>query len=131
MEGGVAGEEEEQRNVDFAFNLNRWVISLPRVANQLEQRSESEVMYMYGRCCIHGRSTIHHLSLRKQLSTLDPFLILRTSKLLVDQDPSLVGNLLVERLVGARLQLISKEEYSQIGSVVSLLLTSISFISTN
>jgi 1-aminocyclopropane-1-carboxylate deaminase/D-cysteine desulfhydrase-like pyridoxal-dependent ACC family enzyme len=70
---------------------------------------------------------------------LDPFLILRTSKLHVDQDPALVGNLLVERLVGARLQLISKEEYAQIGSVVSLsLLTSIfhflsqfSFISTN
>jgi 1-aminocyclopropane-1-carboxylate deaminase/D-cysteine desulfhydrase-like pyridoxal-dependent ACC family enzyme len=62
---------------------------------------------------------------------LDPFLILRTSKLHVDQDPALVGNLLVERLVGARLQLISKEEYSQIGSVVSLLLTSISSISTN
>ncbi|CAJ2675869.1 unnamed protein product [Trifolium pratense] len=48
---------------------------------------------------------------------LDPFLILRTSKLLVDQDPALVGNLLVERLVGASLQLISKEEYAQIGSV--------------
>ncbi|GAU46687.1 hypothetical protein TSUD_254530 [Trifolium subterraneum] len=58
---------------------------------------------------------------------LDPFLILRTSKLLVDQDPALVGNLLVERLVGACLQLISKEEYAQIGSVVRLLLTSISF----
>lgn len=48
---------------------------------------------------------------------LDCFLILRTSKLLVDQDPGLVGNLLVERLVGAHIQLISKEEYSQIGSV--------------
>ncbi|KEH21437.1 1-aminocyclopropane-1-carboxylate deaminase, putative [Medicago truncatula] len=48
---------------------------------------------------------------------LDPFLILRTSKLLVDQDPTLTGNLLVERLIGAHLQLISKEEYSQIGSV--------------
>lgn len=48
---------------------------------------------------------------------LDCFLILRTSKVLVDQDPGLVGNLLVERLVGAHIQLISKEEYSQIGSV--------------
>ncbi|KAK9925680.1 hypothetical protein M0R45_022951 [Rubus argutus] len=48
---------------------------------------------------------------------LDSFLILRTSKLLVDQDPGLTGNLLVERLVGAHIELISKEEYSKIGSV--------------
>ncbi|RYR73907.1 hypothetical protein Ahy_A02g008487 isoform A [Arachis hypogaea] len=36
---------------------------------------------------------------------------------LVDQDPGLVGNLLVERLVGAHVELISKEEYGRIGSV--------------
>ncbi|KAJ8752485.1 hypothetical protein K2173_004773 [Erythroxylum novogranatense] len=49
---------------------------------------------------------------------LDSYLILRTSKVLVDQDPGLTGNLLVERLVGAHVQLISKEEYAQVGSVV-------------
>lgn len=38
---------------------------------------------------------------------------------LVDQDPGLTGNLLVERFVGAHIQLISKEEYARIGSVVS------------
>lgn len=38
----------------------------------------------------------------------------------MDKDPGLTGNLLVERLVGANVQLISKEEYAQIGSVVSL-----------
>ncbi|KDP37415.1 hypothetical protein JCGZ_07942 [Jatropha curcas] len=48
---------------------------------------------------------------------LDCYLILRTSKVLVDQDPGLTGNLLVDRLVGAHVQLISKEEYAQIGSV--------------
>ncbi|XP_057987751.1 bifunctional D-cysteine desulfhydrase/1-aminocyclopropane-1-carboxylate deaminase, mitochondrial [Hevea brasiliensis] len=48
---------------------------------------------------------------------LDCYLILRTSKVLVDQDPGLTGNLLVERLIGAHVQLISKEEYAQIGSV--------------
>ncbi|OIV94165.1 hypothetical protein TanjilG_13782 [Lupinus angustifolius] len=48
---------------------------------------------------------------------LDCYLILRTSKALVDQDPGLTGNLLVERLVGAHVQLISKEEYAKIGSV--------------
>ncbi|KAJ4713621.1 bifunctional D-cysteine desulfhydrase/1-aminocyclopropane-1-carboxylate deaminase, mitochondrial-like [Melia azedarach] len=48
---------------------------------------------------------------------LDCYLILRTSKVLVDQDPGLTGNLLVERLVGAHVELISKEEYAKIGSV--------------
>ncbi|KAL5545189.1 hypothetical protein UlMin_008973 [Ulmus minor] len=47
---------------------------------------------------------------------LDCYLILRTSKVLVDQDPGLTGNLLVERLVGAHIELISKEEYAKIGS---------------
>ncbi|KAK5782524.1 hypothetical protein PVK06_037028 [Gossypium arboreum] len=48
---------------------------------------------------------------------LDSYLILRTSKLLVDKDPGLTGNLLVERFMGAHIQLISKEEYAKIGSV--------------
>ncbi|XP_057975832.1 putative D-cysteine desulfhydrase 1, mitochondrial isoform X2 [Malania oleifera] len=48
---------------------------------------------------------------------LDCYLILRTSKALVDRDPGLTGNLLVERLVGAHVELVSKEEYSKIGSV--------------
>ncbi|XP_062221840.1 putative D-cysteine desulfhydrase 1, mitochondrial isoform X2 [Phragmites australis] len=48
---------------------------------------------------------------------LDCYLILRTSKLLVEKDPGLVGNLLVERLVGAHIDLVSKEEYGKIGSV--------------
>ncbi|CAA0820958.1 Bifunctional D-cysteine desulfhydrase/1-aminocyclopropane-1-carboxylate deaminase-mitochondrial [Striga hermonthica] len=49
---------------------------------------------------------------------LDCYLILRTSKVLVDQDPGLTGNLLVERLVGAHIDLVSKEEYASVGSVV-------------
>lgn len=48
---------------------------------------------------------------------LDCYLILRTSKVLVDQDPGLTGNLLVERLVGAHVDLVSKEEYASVGSV--------------
>ncbi|KAJ0981215.1 hypothetical protein J5N97_009470 [Dioscorea zingiberensis] len=47
---------------------------------------------------------------------LDCYLILRTSKALVDKDPGLTGNLLVERLVGAHIDLVSKEEYAKIGS---------------
>ncbi|KAL7234966.1 hypothetical protein ACSBR1_018441 [Camellia fascicularis] len=48
---------------------------------------------------------------------LDCYLILRTSKVLVDKDPGLTGNLLVERLVGAHSDLVSKEEYAKIGSL--------------
>ncbi|GAB4842682.1 hypothetical protein Ancab_012658 [Ancistrocladus abbreviatus] len=48
---------------------------------------------------------------------LDCYLILRTSKALVDRDPGLTGNLLVERLVGAHIDLVSKEEYAKVGSV--------------
>nr|XP_033517212.1 putative D-cysteine desulfhydrase 1, mitochondrial [Nicotiana tomentosiformis] len=47
---------------------------------------------------------------------LDCYLILRTSKLLVDKDPGLIGNLLVERLIGAHIDLVSKEEYAKVGS---------------
>lgn len=48
---------------------------------------------------------------------LDCYLILRTSKVFVDKDPGMVGNLLVERLVGAHIELVSKEEYAKTGSV--------------
>ncbi|KAJ0981213.1 hypothetical protein J5N97_009468 [Dioscorea zingiberensis] len=47
---------------------------------------------------------------------LDCYLILGTSKVLVDKDPGLTGNLLVERLVGAHIDLVSKEEHAKIGS---------------
>lgn len=43
---------------------------------------------------------------------------LHVLQLLVDQDPGLTGNLLVEHLVGAHIKLISKEEYAKVGSVV-------------
>lgn len=48
---------------------------------------------------------------------LECYLILRTSKVLVDKDPGLTGNLLVERLVGAHINLVTKEEYAKVGSV--------------
>ncbi|XP_062118179.1 putative D-cysteine desulfhydrase 1, mitochondrial [Humulus lupulus] len=48
---------------------------------------------------------------------LDSYIILFTSKDFVDQDPGLTGNLLVERLVGAHVELISETEFANIGSV--------------
>eukprot|EP00238_Polyblepharides_amylifera_P007448 CAMPEP_0196587590 /NCGR_PEP_ID=MMETSP1081-20130531/57954_1 /TAXON_ID=36882 /ORGANISM="Pyramimonas amylifera, Strain CCMP720" /LENGTH=369 /DNA_ID=CAMNT_0041909809 /DNA_START=87 /DNA_END=1196 /DNA_ORIENTATION=- len=47
---------------------------------------------------------------------LDSHLILRTSLEGVDQDPGLVGNLLVSRMVGAQLEMVTREEYIQLGS---------------
>ncbi|GAB4820856.1 hypothetical protein N2152v2_007902 [Parachlorella kessleri] len=46
---------------------------------------------------------------------LECHLVLRNSAALVDADPGLVGNLLVDRLVGAHIHQISKEEYGQYG----------------
>ncbi|XP_052181492.1 putative D-cysteine desulfhydrase 1, mitochondrial [Diospyros lotus] len=48
---------------------------------------------------------------------LDCYLILFTSKILVDKDPGLTGSLLVERLVGAHIGLVSVEEYVNVGSL--------------
>jgi D-cysteine desulfhydrase family pyridoxal phosphate-dependent enzyme len=47
---------------------------------------------------------------------LDCYLILRNSRASADSDPGLVGNLLVERLVGANVEQVTKEEYTRIGS---------------
>lgn len=47
---------------------------------------------------------------------LDCYLILRASRTQVNEDPGLTGNLLVERMVGAHIELVSKEEYRQFGS---------------
>ncbi|MEW5309824.1 MAG: hypothetical protein WDW38_001678 [Sanguina aurantia] len=44
-------------------------------------------------------------------------LLLRTSRLLVDEDPGIQGNLLVERMAGATLHMVTKEEYASAGSL--------------
>lgn len=46
---------------------------------------------------------------------LDAHLILRTSASVVDDDPGIDGNLLIERMVGATIHLVTKEEYAQHG----------------
>ncbi|KAL3820379.1 hypothetical protein ACJIZ3_006284 [Penstemon smallii] len=48
---------------------------------------------------------------------LDCYLILNTSKVPVDKDPGLTGNLLVTRLAGAHIDLVSKEDYANVGGV--------------
>lgn len=48
---------------------------------------------------------------------LDSHLVLRTSVADVDKDPGLSGNLLVERAVGAAVELVSRSEYQEHGSV--------------
>ncbi|XP_049396948.1 bifunctional D-cysteine desulfhydrase/1-aminocyclopropane-1-carboxylate deaminase, mitochondrial isoform X8 [Solanum stenotomum] len=49
---------------------------------------------------------------------LDCYLILLTKDLPVDKDPGFTGNLIVDRLVGAHIDLVSKEEYANVGSEV-------------
>ena len=61
----------------------------------------------------HCRAT----SVASRYLGLDCFLILRNSRAAVDSDPGLVGNLLVERLVGASVEQVTKEEYTRVGSV--------------
>jgi len=59
----------------------------------------------------HTRAT----ALAARAVGLETHLVLRTSRALVDQDPGFVGNLLPERLVGAHIHLVTKEEYARIG----------------
>ncbi|CAI5468479.1 unnamed protein product [Closterium sp. Yama58-4] len=60
----------------------------------------------------HCRAT----AVAARLAGLEAHLILRTSRALAGSDPGLEGNLLVERMVGARVHLVSKEEYAKHGS---------------
>lgn len=107
------------------------------MADAVEQQADT-VITIGGIQSNHCRAT----TVASNYLNLDTHLILRTSKvssflriishqnlsfhltlflglqLLADGDPGLVGNLLVERLVGANVHLISKEEYSSIGSEV-------------
>ena len=84
-------------------------------------------MYIYMHVCVcvcvlqvtiggiqsnHARAT----AVASRFCGLDSHLVLRTSKLVVDEDPGLVGNLLVERMVGASVHLCTKEEYGKVGS---------------
>lgn len=46
---------------------------------------------------------------------LEAHVVLRTSRLAVDQDPGATGNLLVSRLANAHVHLVSKEEYARHG----------------
>ncbi|CAI5507873.1 unnamed protein product [Closterium sp. Naga37s-1] len=60
----------------------------------------------------HCRAT----AVAARLAGLEAHLILRTSRALADSDPGLEGNLLVERMVGAKVHLVTKEEYAKHGS---------------
>ncbi|GIL44459.1 hypothetical protein Vafri_1914 [Volvox africanus] len=60
----------------------------------------------------HARAT----AVAARYLSLQCHLILRTSRQEVVSDPGLVGNLLVERMAGAQLHLVTKEEYGTVGS---------------
>ncbi len=56
----------------------------------------------------HARAT----AAAARIAGLDAHLVLRTSRARVDDDPGIDGNLLVSRLVGATIHLVTKEEYA-------------------
>ncbi|KFK36095.1 hypothetical protein AALP_AA4G076700 [Arabis alpina] len=81
------------------------------LADAIDQQADT-IITIGGVQSNHCRAT----AVASNYLNLDTHLILRTTKLLVEEDPGLVGNLLVERFVGANVHLISKEEFSSIGS---------------
>ena len=50
-----------------------------------------------------------------RLVGLEPHLVLRCSATVVDSDPGLVGNLLLDRMLGAKLHLVTTGEYATRG----------------
>lgn len=79
----------------------------------VQQRGFDSVITIGGIQSNHCRAT----AVAAKYAGLECHLILRNAASLVDQDPGLVGNLLVERLVGAYVHQVTKEEYTKLGSV--------------
>ena len=50
---------------------------------------------------------------------MNPSNIINPLQSLLDKDPGLVGNLMVERMVGAHIELVSKEDYMALGAEVT------------
>lgn len=111
---GIVAQRDDLSGMQLSGNKVRKLEFL--MADAVAQGADS-IITIGGIQSNHCRAT----AVAAKYLNLDCFLILRTSNLLVDRDPGLTGNLLVERLAGANVHLISKEEYSKIGSVVSLL----------
>jgi len=89
-------------------------LSSPRPARSWEalrtRRRSSACPQPYQRCAKTSAATTALTRGRsralRRYAGLDCHLILRTSRALTDGDPGLVGNLLVERMVGAHLHLV-------------------------
>lgn len=75
------------------------------------ERGHDSVVTLGGIQSNHCRAT----AVAAKMLGLEAHLILRTSRALVDQDPGLEGNLMVERMIGAHIHLVTKEEYSRLG----------------
>ncbi|PSC68993.1 pyridoxal phosphate [Micractinium conductrix] len=80
------------------------------LAEALEKGHDS-VITIGGIQSNHARAT----AVAARYLGLDCHLVLRNSRHLADADPGLVGNLLVERLVGAHVWQVTKEEYGRFG----------------
>ena len=85
------------------------------LAEALAQRCDC-VVTIGGVQSNHARAT----AVAARLLGLDAHLILRTSAADVDRDPGMTGNLLVERAAGATLHMVSRAEYTRVGSAALL-----------
>ncbi|KAG2411200.1 putative D-cysteine desulfhydrase [Vigna angularis] len=110
LDQGIVAQRDDLSGMQLSGNKVRKLEFL--MADAVAQGADS-IITIGGIQSNHCRAT----AVAAKYLKLDCFLILRTSNLLVDRDPGLTGNLLVERLAGAHIHLISKEEYSKIGSV--------------
>ncbi|KAL4534534.1 hypothetical protein Ndes2526A_g05425 [Nannochloris sp. 'desiccata'] len=81
------------------------------ILSQAKAAGHDSIITLGGIQSNHARAT----AVAASYIGLEAHLILRTSRTLVDSDPGLAGNLLVERLIGANLHLVTKEEYTRVG----------------
>lgn len=76
------------------------------------ERGHDSIITIGGIQSNHARAT----AVAAKLLGLECHLILRNSRTLADSDPGLIGNLMVNRLAGATIHQVTKEEYQQVGS---------------
>lgn len=101
-------KRDDQTEMQLSGNKIR---KLEFILAEAKANGHDSVVTLGGIQSNHARAT----AVAASMLGLEPHLVLRTSRAHVDQDPGLVGNLLVERLVGAHIHLVTKEEYSRIG----------------
>ena len=101
-------KRDDLTGLEFSGNKIR---KLEFILAEAKEKGYDSVVTLGGIQSNHARAT----AVVSTLLGLDAHLILRTSRALIDNDPGLEGNLMVERMVGAHIHLVTKEEYAAKG----------------